>query len=71
MKVTQRQRVLDYIRQFGSITAMEAFKDLGVSQLSARLCELQNEGYSFNKEQESATNRFGETVYYIRYSLSE
>lgn len=68
---TQKERVLDYMQEFGSITAMEAFKDLGVMQLSARLVELENQGYCFKKEQESAFNRFGEKVYYTRYSLAE
>lgn len=66
---TQRERVLDYMDEFGSITAMEAFRDLGVMQLSARLVELEKQGYRFDKKQESATNRFGEKVYYTRYSL--
>ena len=69
--MTQRERVLNYIQSFGSITALDAFRDLGVSQLSARLCELQREGYTFNKTQESAMNRFGEKIYYIRYSLAD
>lgn len=69
MKTTQRQRVLDYLNEFGSISAFEAVRDLGILQLSARLVELEKQGYSFAKKQESATNRYGEKVYYIRYSL--
>ena len=68
---TQKERVLDYISRFGSITAMEAFRDLGVMQLSARLVELEQQGYRFDKKQESAENRFGEKIYYIRYSLMQ
>ena len=66
---TQRQRVVEYISEFGSITALEAFRDLGISQLAARLCELKDEGYRFTKKQESSLNRFGERVYYTRYSF--
>lgn len=69
MKTTQKQRVLDYIERYGSITAFEAVKDLGILQLAARLTELKDEGYVFRKKQESALNRFGERIYYIRYSL--
>lgn len=69
--MTQRERVLWYIQKYGSITALDAFKDLGITQLSARLCELQDMGYRFNKVQESAKNRFGEKVCFIRYSLTE
>ena len=69
MKKNQRQRVLDYLNEFGSISAFEAVRDLGILQLSARLVELERQGYCFHKEQESATNRYGEKVYYTRYSL--
>lgn len=67
----QRERVLDYIDEFGSISAMEAFRDLGIMQLSARLVELEREGHRFNKKQESALNRYGERIYYTRYSIAE
>lgn len=71
MKKNQRQRILDYIDEFGSITALEAVRDLGVLQLSARLVELEKDGIVFHKEQESALNRFGERVYYTRYSIAK
>lgn len=71
MKKNQRQRILDYINEFGSITALEAVRDLGVLQLSARLVELEKDGIVFNKTQESALNRFGERVYYTRYSIAK
>lgn len=71
MKKNQRQRILDYINEFGSITALEAVRDLGVLQLSARLVELEKDGIVFNKAQESALNRFGERVYYTRYSIAK
>ena len=70
-KKTQKERILDYIDEFGSISALEAFRDLGVSQLSARLVEMEKDGIIFHKEQESALNRFGEKVYYTRYSIAK
>ena len=69
MKKNQKQRILDYINETGSITALEAVRELGVLQLSSRLVELERDGIVFNKEQESALNRFGERVYYTRYSI--
>lgn len=53
-EVTQKDRVLEYINRTGSITAYEAIKDLGILQLSARLVELEHEGYSFSKKPETA-----------------
>lgn len=69
--MTQRERIISYINEFGSITALEAVRDLGVLQLSARLVELERSGYRFAKKQESSLNRYGEKVYYTRYSIAE
>lgn len=69
--MTQRDRIINYINEFGSITALEAVRDLGILQLSARLCELERQGIRFEKKQESSLNRFGEKVYYTRYSIAE
>lgn len=37
MKTNQKQRIINYIREFGSITSLEAYKDLGITQLGARI----------------------------------
>jgi hypothetical protein len=70
-KPTQCQRVLDYIRQFGSITSLQAYADLSVTQLGARLYELKEQGYEFTKERINTTNRFGEPTHYDKYKLKE
>ena len=69
--ITQCNRIIDYIKEFGSITSIQAFSDLGVTQLGARIDDLQKQGYEFNKKQCKGRNRFGETTYYIEYSLEE
>lgn len=67
-KATQTQRVLEYIREFGSITAIEAVRDLGVMRLAARVSDLKKEGYDIISEQQAVRNRFGETCYVAKYS---
>lgn len=67
--MNQRDRILTYLEENGSITALDAVKELGILQLSARLVELEKRGYRFDKKQESSLNRYGEKVYYTRYSL--
>lgn len=71
MKTTQKQRIINYIRQFGSISSWEAYKDLGVTQLATRIKELKEQGYEFTTEWESSTNRFGERTDYKRYYLAD
>lgn len=71
MKINQRQKIINYIRKFGSITSLDAYKDLGITQLATRIKELKEEGYIFKTEWESSTNRFGEKTDYKRYYLAD
>lgn len=50
MKTNQKSRIVDYIKQFGSITSWEAYNELGITQLGARIDQLQKEGYEFKAE---------------------
>lgn len=69
MKITQRERIVEYIRKFGSITSSDAYNDLGITQLATRISELKEQGYEFKTEWESKKNRFGEPVTFKRYFL--
>ena len=70
-KVTQRDKVLAYIRRFGFITSWQAYQDLGISQLGARIFELKERGYVFAKTRVNTTNRLGEKTHYDEYRLVE
>ena len=70
MKKTQKDRVLEYIQQFGSITSLDAFRDLGNTRLSASIWLLRHEdGIEIESISESTKNRFGDTVSYFRYYI--
>lgn len=71
MKTTQKDRIINYIRQFGSISSREAYSDLGITQLGARIDQLKKEGFEFRTKWESNTNRFGEKTEYKRYYLAD
>ena len=68
-KVTQGMKILKYMQDYGSITPVEAFRDLGVMRLGARIYDLEKEGVRIAHERESSTNRMGEKVSYSRYRL--
>ena len=70
-KPTQRDRVLQYIRDFGSISSWQAYSDLGISQLGARIFELKERGYVFAKTRIQTKNRYGEKTHYDEYRLME
>lgn len=69
--MTQKDMVLDYINEFGSITPMDAFRDLGITRLAAVVCRLRREGHYIHKEREHALNRYGQNVRYVRYSFGK
>lgn len=70
-KPTQNQRILDYIDRFGSITQIDALRDLGVMRLASRISDLRRLGYLIVSEQEPVKNRFGETCHIKRYRLAK
>lgn len=69
--MTQAERVIDYIGEFGSISSWEAFRDLGITRLAARIADLERDGVRFSRKREAVTNRYGDKVYYTRYSIGE
>jgi hypothetical protein len=71
MKMTQKDRIINYIRQFGSITSWEAYQDLGIMQLGARIDQLKKDGYEFTTKWEHKKNRFSEDVSFKRYYLKD
>lgn len=65
--MTQTQKVLDYIDRFNSITPLQAFADLGIMRLAARISDLKKMGVDIASEMVKDLNRFGEPVHYTRY----
>lgn len=70
-KPTQAERVLNYIREFGSITQLEALRDIGVMRLASRVSELKKAGHKIVGKTISVTNRWEETCHVKQYSLEE
>ena len=70
-KNTQEQRVLSYMKDYGSITQTEAFFDLGVMRLASRISSLRKQGYGIESSLEKVKNRYGEACYIKRYRLSD
>ena len=66
--MTQYDLILQYMDDFGSISPMEAFSDLGITKLATRISELSRRGYEFDKKMVSSKNRYGKAVSYMRYS---
>lgn len=69
--MTQREAIINYITDFGSITPMEAFADLGITKLATRISEMRKDGMEFKIETVKSKNRYGKPTRYAKYSFIE
>lgn len=71
MRMTQNQKVLEYMSMYGSITPLEAMRDLGVYRLSARISNLKEDGYSIITDIVAVPNRYGGKSRVASYRLKD
>ena len=69
--MTQKEMVVKYINDFGSISPLEALSDLGIMRLASRVTDLKKDGVKIVKAMEKSKNRYGKTVRYARYRIGE
>lgn len=63
------KRVFEYMLQFGGITSLEAFVDLGETRLSGRIFELRKKGVNIASEFVTVQNRYGESRKVKKYRI--
>ena len=68
---SQVDRVYKYMKDFGSITQLDAIRDLGVMRLASRISDLRQSGIVIVREMETGINRYGEKTSYARYRLED
>lgn len=68
-KAKQMHRVLKYIEDFGSVTRLEAMRDLSVANLTAVISSLRKKGVDIKTEIKDGKNRYGEVIHYAVYSF--
>jgi len=54
--MTQTERILQYMQDFGSITPLQALGDLGVMRLGARIWDLRQAGYPITRRMVGSKN---------------
>lgn len=67
--MTQEEKVLRHLKQFGSITSWEAIMEYGITRLSAKIFNLRKQGYEIESERITTKNRFGEPCTFAKYML--
>ncbi len=68
---TQCDRIKAYIKKFGSISTLEAFVDLGIVRLGARISEMRKSGIKIDDQYETVKNRYGEDCHIKRYYIKD
>lgn len=67
--MTQNEKVIRHMRDFGSITALDAMTEYGIMRLASRISDIKQLGYSVEKTTVTGRNRYGEPTHYASYSL--
>ena len=67
--MTQADKVLRHLTDYGSITPMEALRDYSIMRLGARIWDLKHRGVPIITEIEHGVNRYDEKTHWARYVL--
>ena len=70
-KAIQKQRIVEYMHQYGGITHLDAQRELGVARLASRVCDLKKSGVVIEDEWVTVKDRFGDDCRVKRYKLGE
>ena len=67
--LTQCERVLRHLEDYGSITSLEAMHEYGIMRLASRISDLKEAGFPITKEMVKGKNRYGEQTCFAKYTL--
>lgn len=67
--MTQCERILRHLQDYGSITQAEAVTEYGCYRLGARIFDLKARDVPIRSETVTGKNRYGERTCFARYSL--
>lgn len=68
--MTQNERIIRHLNEYGSITPLEALSEYGIMRLASRISDLRTRGgYDIRREMVEGRNRYGEPTRYARYTL--
>ena len=67
---TQKEEILQYMREFGWITPMDCIHQIGCTKLATRISELIRDGIQIEKETVYYENWRGQQRHFTRYRLA-
>ena len=71
MAVTQCDRILRHLKDYGCITPLEAMNEYGIMRLAARINDLRAQGIAIASEVKTGKNRYGEDTHFSVYRLKK
>lgn len=71
MKTTQCDRILRHLKEYGSITDLEAYSEYGIRRLASRIHDLKKRGVDIVLETVTGKNRYGEATHFSVYRLKQ
>ena len=69
-KLTQCDRILRHMNDYGSISSLEAMTEYGIMRLASRINDLKGMGYPILSERVTGKNRYEEATSYSVYRLA-
>jgi hypothetical protein len=67
----QEQMILEYIKDKGCITTLQAVRELGILQAPARIWGLKRRGINIKTRWKQVVDRYGETKRIVEYYIAE
>jgi hypothetical protein len=68
-KLTQCDKILRHMKDYGTIDPMTALSEYGIMRLASRVSDLKKRGLFITREIKKGLNRYGEVVRYAEYKL--
>lgn len=69
--MTQCDRIVAYMKEYGSIDQYDALLQLGIMRLASRISELKKRGVPIKSTMKTVLNRYDEKCQIAEYSLTE
>lgn len=69
--MTQCELIYRHLKDYGSITSLEAMQEYGIMRLASRISDMKKSGVAIRAETVNGKNRYGEKTSFSRYFLSE
>lgn len=71
MTKTAKERVLEHLEKYKTITSWEAIQNYGITRLSEYIRQLRRDVYIIASNWTKNINRYGDKVRYVIYELKE